>query len=1079
MTLRVVVSFEHSGKARATWLARRLQEAGFEAITEDSFGAESPRTEMRRAIEECDAVVAIITYSFPDSKGAERELRWAEALDKPVIALFAGLPSRSPLARDYATYRRVELVDWDGSDENWEEILELLTRALAEQQRRSRRRIFDRTAALTVPTAYLFHDIEDRALAFRLLQARPGWRLYDHDSDADKAFPRVLLWTAASSERHSLAYRSWNMTPPELDVFIVRTTDAPAPPDNSQVLSIDRYIGSKRVTDGASTQAEDAVRESVKRLLDEAYEQNDNAGFDIFTERFCGNYRAAGAAEEACSVATSYLPAGDEVRLRAVYQHSLALRFYGDWRAAVELLADELAVSPENLPKEAEAQRLRVHLELLNVEYELGEHVADRVDQQVRNLQQRFSELTELHGYVQAGRVLGNVLREQGNFGESERVLQRTIGVAEYLTEQVGKDRASELLLADCHRELAGLYIARHDITRAMESLRDARSLLAPAGARIAADRYLSAALDYVDATLVGRDDKLIKATTPTERAQNALERLAGFGNPIRVAAVYDWLGQAWARQVPRRQEDLNKGEEYLRKALRIRESHGHTYTCGLSHLSLGKLYEASDDLSGEIWHYKKSLEIFAERRVQPALARAHAALARAYFRKARSGDADAEGKYQFHLVSAENLYREIHLADEGIELRYELEHGGRHAVDEVSDDTPLVAVGEYLLHRWIREHISHFRPHDDPQFELTLDIGDDAAVLTPTGIEPDNCMVFTTDSAPGSLSALSRSPEYVGKFAVVQTVADIISMGARPVGLLVNIFLSRAATVGYVKRLIDAVAVEASRYGVPVIGGDIKEREEQSVGCVGIGSARRGHILTRSAAAPGQALCITLAANPVGPGTRLIGARWAQELIEHYQMNNPMLVQQFPALANLIDERIKYDLLCVPTTVMASAVATGRMRAGIDTSDGVLACLEIIGRESNVGFELDESAILKIIDPRARQLAGILELSAVAFLFSAGHDWEIVFTCESDDFPVIAAAIERDLNGAGQVARIGTVTGRRDDSAIGVQLKRVNGALDRVLYYTDEKFVPHVYQDRPGQWLEFASHLRPMGDAF
>jgi hypothetical protein len=27
--------------------------------------------------------------------------------------------------------------------------------------------------------------------------------------------------------------------------------------------------------------------------------------------------------------------------------------------------------------------------------------------------------------------------------------------------------------------------------------------------------------------------------------------------------------------------------------------------------------------------------------------------------------------------------------------------------------------------------------------------------------------------------------------------------------------------------------------------------------------------------------------------------------------------------------------------------------------------------------------------------------------------------------------------------------------------------------YYTDEKFVPRSYQDRPSQWLRFASRLR------
>jgi len=316
-------------------------------------------------------------------------------------------------------------------------------------------------------------------------------------------------------------------------------------------------------------------------------------------------------------------------------------------------------------------------------------------------------------------------------------------------------------------------------------------------------------------------------------------------------------------------------------------------------------------------------------------------------------------------------------------------------------------------------------------------------------------------------------SPVYVGRFAVIQTLADIIAMGARPVGILVNIFLSRDATVGYVRRLIDAVNREARRYGVAVIGGDIKERNEQSVGCVGIGCVERDKILKRSGACPGQVVGITLSTDPSGKGTRKIGVRWAQELVEHYHMDTPDMMRAFPALAAVVDPELKYDFLYVPVKVMAAAAATGYLRSAIDTSDGVLACLEIIGRESDVGFELDEDAAEAIIDEHARSLADLLELPPAIFLFSAGHDWEIVFTCEEADFSEVAAAVERELGGNGRVVRIGKVTERGANSDVAVTLRRSDGSESQVLYYTDEKFVPHVYQDRPGQWLEFASRLR------
>ena len=171
--------------------------------------------------------------------------------------------------------------------------------------------------------------------------------------------------------------------------------------------------------------------------------------------------------------------------------------------------------------------------------------------------------------------------------------------------------------------------------------------------------------------------------------------------------------------------------------------------------------------------------------------------------------------------------------------------------------------------------------------------------------------------------------------------------------------------------------------------------------------------------------------------------------------MTSPDVLREFPVLAEFTESDIKYDLLCAPTAVTIAATGTGRLRAAMDTGDGLLACLEIIGRDSDVGFELDEAAIDQIIDPRARHLADILELPAVAFLFSAGHDWEIVFTCAQEDFLAVADKVAAELQGHGSVARLGTVVPRAVDSAMGVTIRRVDGSLEPVPYYPTRSSYP------------------------
>jgi len=1081
--INIFLGFDPADSARANVIGTRLAASGHTVLTRDGSGLRSPQRELARDISESDVIVVIASQAGADDV-IERGIELADGYGKQVIAVFGGVAATDDDVRRHAAHRIIDLQeDWTGSDEQWKRVGQQLEDILNDMPERSGENpLVSIENAATVDHAALFYDIEDERLGHEVLRARPGWRRVHHLSPISvqaNRLPRVLLWTQASAEPHSLVRRQYEKSVNGALAFLVAAPDSPPPPNGTGlVVPVDSLLESRPRSRGL-TDLNDAAaaRAQVQFLLSQAHVKNHGCPLDVLNDRICVSSEVADLIREAYELAIYELHESELFRLTAVYRYALALRFYGDWRRAVEVIQVELRATQGELQEDNQVLRLLLELEMLVLQYELGDVRPDEIQSKVEEHQTEFRRLEDLIGYVQAGRVLGNLLRVRGDFDEAERVLQRTIGVAEYLAQRPSGDAPSRLLLADCHRELAGLYIARQDARLARRSLNDARGFLqSTAGDSNPAMQYLSAVLDLVDATLAQGDGVLMRATAPTEQTESALETLLLFENPIRIAQVYNWLGLAWARQIPQRHEDLVRGAEYLNKALRIRLAHQQLYTCGLSHLNLGELYEAMGQLDESIKHYQEARHIFNLRGVRPALARAHAALARAYARKSVSPGDEASHQSRQQLVEAEERYRQVGLDDEARELRYELQHGGRRPVDEVSDETPLIAVGEYLLHKWIREQAELLGTSLPENLQLRVGIGDDAAVVSASGARPNSSMVYTTDSAPGSLAILGRSPEYVGRFAVIQTLADILAMGARPVALLANVFLSRDATVGYVKSLIHAMFREADKYGVAVIGGDVKERNEQSVGCVGIGTIENSKVLRRSAAQPGQAVCITLASAPDGR-SRLIGARWAQELVEHYQINSSGNVRNYPELAAVLDPRIKSDLLYVPDRVMYSAVSSGHLRAAMDTSDGVLGCLEILAQESEVGFELDEAAIDAIIDERARALANALDLPPAVFLFSAGHDWEIVFTCEEGQFNRVRDKVRDDLHGNGDVAQIGVVVPRADHGNGGIMLRRSNGNLAGLPYYTDEKFVPRSYQDRPSQWLTFATRLRPVTD--
>ncbi|WP_217240005.1 AIR synthase related protein [Streptomyces sp. AC555_RSS877] len=1079
MRLRVFLSFEHAEKGRAAWFAEEVSRTGMTVIMEDDFGAASPRVEMTKAVQACDVVVALITDAYARSRATQRELDLAEAFGKKVVAVFTSLPSRSVRAEPYSAYRRVEVDNWQGGEDQWKEALRLTLRLLLREDQELQAA---HTAALAgaVPPdghAVLLYDIEDRSLAERLLMVMPHWRRKTELDDASgSALPRVLLWTRAAAEPYSLTKRELFDVPSDSIVFLAVADDSPIPEIEAPSFSVSGLLADARYTERTYHGADIASQTRVEQLIDEVVRANEGTPISVFVERFCCTPDVAVLASEAYDIAVRELNAGDPLRLAAVHHHALSLRFRGEWRKAVEMINDELLATPQEVEPRSECLRLHLRLELASLQYELGDRRSAGIEKDIKELQLRLQSAGDLPGYVQAGRVLGNVLRERGDFDPAELVIQHTIGLAEYLADSRDGDGNGHLVLADCLRELAQLHVARMDYARARACLRDAAQRLDCHHGGQSAVRYLSAILTYVDATIDERDGQQSHADSPTERARGALEALSEFENPIRLAAIYDWLGRAWTRHIPSRREDLLRAEEYLRKALRIRKDHGHSYTMGLSHLSLGGLYEVLGHMDQALQSYELGRQIFNQRGLRPALARAHAALARGYFGSSHQLDDRSVRLYQSHLEQADRIYHEIHLDNEGMELRFELEHRGRRPFSVVPDETPLIAVGEYHLHKWIRDYVAVHGSAIDSSFTLTVGIGDDAAVISSEGM-PEGCgLVYTTDSAPGSLAETGRSPEYVGRFSVVQSLSDLLSMGATPVGVMLNLFLKRSATVGYVRRLVEAVVQEAARYGVAVIGGDVKERPEQSVGCVGIGYVDRSRILTRDAARQGHALGITLASDPSG-GHRRIGTRWAQELVEYFRMDRADTVRDFPGLRAVIRTEAKYDLLYLPDKVMSSATGTGKLKAAIDTSDGVLACLEIMGRESSVGFVLEESAINATISAEAVALADILNVPQALFLFNAGHDWETVFTCKQEDFTEVAAQVERDLQGNGTVVRIGSVVARQQMDDRGVLMRQQDGVQRLVPYYTDEKFVPRRYQDRPSQWLTFAKRFSPQHD--
>lgn len=400
----------------------------------------------------------------------------------------------------------------------------------------------------------------------------------------------------------------------------------------------------------------------------------------------------------------------------------------------------------------------------------------------------------------------------------------------------------------------------------------------------------------------------------------------------------------------------------------------------------------------------------------------------------------------------------------------------GLKGANEIMEPLYLNEIGEYRFHSWLKKLVSEENPELKPwltKFKknnpgvLDIGIGDDAAVLN---IEGE--VVLTTDAAPGSICRSHKVEDgnYAAHFSVIHSISDLLAMGAKPAAVLLNMYLDRNATIEYAQEVLEVVTRKAGEYGALLVGGDIKERKTQSIGCVGIGIIPKGiNPIKRSNAKAGQIVAISLARNrsekelTKGRKIRKIGQRWAADVLEHlkhrFEPDSDLMkkLKEYNA-----DPHIKQDLLFLADKEMLAGAATGKIQSAIDTSDGFMSCLEILGRESNVDFILEENLIEKIIADDVKEIARSLKRHNAQFLFNAGHDWEIVMTVNEDDFEEVQNAFRDE---GGYLAPLGRVVEKVSgfQKEIGVYTRKKK--IKKVPIFTDEKFVRESYEQRVSQW--------------
>ncbi len=279
----------------------------------------------------------------------------------------------------------------------------------------------------------------------------------------------------------------------------------------------------------------------------------------------------------------------------------------------------------------------------------------------------------------------------------------------------------------------------------------------------------------------------------------------------------------------------------------------------------------------------------------------------------------------------------------------------------------------------------------------LVKGIGDDCAILRlPAGHE----MLVTTDFMVENVHFRRdwENAEVTGQRCLTRGLSDIAAMGGEPRACFVSLAVNRDVPQKWVGGFFRGLLRWARKFRAPLAGGDTAESPWGiHADIVVVGSARRGSAILRSGAQAGDQIYVT---GRLGASAAAIAARAGKP---RRRVNH----QPVPRL-----------------TVGAWLRDKGLASAMIDISDGLSTDLAHICEESDVGAEIEETAI-----PRA--FYANKHAVPLDFALHGGEDYELLFT-SSKKIPDSIAGI--------RVSRIGTIQPRA-----GLRIRNAEGRLRRL----------------------------------
>ena len=267
--------------------------------------------------------------------------------------------------------------------------------------------------------------------------------------------------------------------------------------------------------------------------------------------------------------------------------------------------------------------------------------------------------------------------------------------------------------------------------------------------------------------------------------------------------------------------------------------------------------------------------------------------------------------------------------------------------------------------------------PRREPQaLRAVLGIGDDAAVLAPTGRL--HALLTTDLLTDGIHFRVSWTPgSLLGRKAVAVSLSDIAAMGGVPRAFVLSAGFPRRTGAVYARQVARGAASQARRFGVSLVGGDTCAARSLFLNVALLGLIEPGREVRRSGARSGDGLYVTGALGAAAAGLLLLKAG-----------------ERLGGASGARGAVIRAHLDPEPRVLAGRLLGmTGLAAAMIDLSDGLARDLPRLCAASGTGAVVEEAAI-PVARPAATVLGGRAASRAAVL---GGEDYELLFAARAE----------------------------------------------------------------------------------